>query len=96
MASYTKLRDGSWGVRVEDAVAAGQIVEVTTKAGAKKTETIGRVIWSGNGVSICPVTATGRSANGKSIFGKRTCKTGGNCSSFGNGRSCGAEDCDGY
>ena len=26
----------------------------------------------------------------------RACKTGGNCSSFGSGRSCGAPDCDGY
>lgn len=26
----------------------------------------------------------------------RTCPTGGNCSSFGNGHSCGAPDCDGY
>jgi hypothetical protein len=26
----------------------------------------------------------------------RTCKTGGDCSSFGSGRSCGAPDCDGY
>lgn len=26
----------------------------------------------------------------------RVCKTGGNCSSFGSGRSCGSPDCDGY
>jgi hypothetical protein len=28
--------------------------------------------------------------------GRRACKTGGNCSSFGSGRSCGGHDCDGY
>lgn len=27
---------------------------------------------------------------------RRACITGGNCSSFGNGRSCGGHDCDGY
>lgn len=27
---------------------------------------------------------------------RRGCKTGGNCSSFGSGRSCGGHDCDGY
>ena len=27
---------------------------------------------------------------------RRECITGGNCSSFGTGRSCGAHDCDGY
>lgn len=26
----------------------------------------------------------------------KTCVTGGNCSSFGSGRSCGGHDCDGY
>ena len=26
----------------------------------------------------------------------KKCKTGGNCSSFGDGRSCGGHDCDGY
>jgi len=26
----------------------------------------------------------------------RACKSGGNCSSFGSGRSCGGHDCDGY
>jgi hypothetical protein len=26
----------------------------------------------------------------------RACKTGGNCSSFGSGRSCGGHDCDGH
>jgi hypothetical protein len=27
---------------------------------------------------------------------RRACVTGGNCSSFGSGRSCGGHDCDGY
>lgn len=27
---------------------------------------------------------------------RRSCRTGGNCSSFGDGRSCGGHDCDGY
>lgn len=27
---------------------------------------------------------------------RRSCPTGGNCSSFGSGRSCAADDCDGY
>ena len=27
---------------------------------------------------------------------RRECITGGNCSSFGTGRSCGAHDCEGY
>lgn len=66
MASYTKLRDGSWGVRVQQAAAptSGVTITVTTKAGAVKTETIGRVLWSGNGVHICTVSSTRSSSRG--------------------------------
>src|SRR3990172_7748108 len=30
------------------------------------------------------------------VGGRRSCITGGNCSSFGDGRDCGGYDCDGY
>lgn len=45
-ATYTKLRDG-WGVRTTEPVLAGQTIQVRTKAGAIKTETIARVLWEG-------------------------------------------------
>lgn len=32
----------------------------------------------------------------RSAYSRRQCVTGGNCSSFGSGQSCGAPDCDGY
>lgn len=48
MASYTKLRDGTWGIRGPlPAPATGQVVSVQTKAGAVKSETVGRVLWTG-------------------------------------------------
>lgn len=60
-ATYTKLRDGSWGVRVIGAaVTAGQSLTVNTKAGEAKSETIDRVLWSGDGASICSVVARKR------------------------------------
>ena len=60
-ATYTKLRDGSWGVRVIGAaVTAGQSLTVNTKAGEAKGETIDRVLWSGDGASICSVVARKR------------------------------------
>ena len=37
-----------------------------------------------------------RAAGARRYGARRECKTGGNCSSFGSGRSCGAEECDGY
>lgn len=67
MATYTKLRDGSWGVRVVGTPPiAGSVVSVTTKAGKVKQETISRVVWSGKDdsgstVSLCSVGQSARS-----------------------------------
>jgi hypothetical protein len=46
MNTYAKLRDGSWGVRVQGAAASGDVVVVTKRDGTSKTETIGRVVWT--------------------------------------------------
>ena len=40
--------------------------------------------------------AAPRSARFYGRSARRECVSGGNCSSFGSGRSCGAEDCDGH
>ena len=61
-ASYTKLRSGNWGIRINGAAQAGDRVTVTTKAGATKSETIARVIWAGNGVAICAIIDRARPA----------------------------------
>lgn len=64
MASYTKLRDGSWGVRADGAVKAGQSLTVTKKDGTYKVERVSRVLWSGadsrtgETVSLCEVVKT--------------------------------------
>ncbi len=55
MNTYTKLRNGSWGVRVEGYCRTGLVVTVTTKGGKKKHETIDKIFWSGNGLSICSI-----------------------------------------
>lgn len=56
-ATYTKLKTGGWGIRVqgENAVRAGQNVTVTTKAGKIKEETVRKVLWTGNGITLCAV-----------------------------------------
>lgn len=79
-ASYTKLRDGSWGIRVDGAVTNGQSVTVHTKAGATKTETVRAVLWSGNGVSICAIQQSERPA-GKSRGRRGGTRTGCSCGS---------------
>jgi len=54
-ATYTRLRDGSWGLRVQSSGKPSGNITVTTKAGKTKTETIDRVLWSGDCVHLCSV-----------------------------------------
>lgn len=50
--SYSKLKNGDWGVRLEGSAQPGQIVNVATKAGQIKPEKLGRKIWEGGGVQL--------------------------------------------
>jgi hypothetical protein len=56
--SYTKLRNGDWGLRAPEATRDGEILNVTKKSGERKTETVGTVIWRGNGVALCTIAST--------------------------------------
>lgn len=47
MNTYTKLKNGSFGVKVVGDAFTGKIVSVQTKAGKIKTETIKTVLWTG-------------------------------------------------
>ena len=53
--SYTKLKDGSWGVRVTGPIGAGQEVTVTKANGEQKVEEVKAVIWTDGEVSVCSV-----------------------------------------
>lgn len=61
MNTYTKLKSGEWGVRVEGKAAPGESVSVKTKAGKTKSETVLSVLWtgtdrqSGRPVSLCAI-----------------------------------------
>ena len=54
-ATFTKLRDGSWGLRIEGSAKAGQTVTVTKKSGETSREVVGKIIWSGNGITLAKV-----------------------------------------
>ena len=62
-ATYTKLRDGSWGIRYssESTAKAGDRIAVTKRDGTTKTETLGRLVWAGNGVAIATIAQSGNS-----------------------------------
>ena len=54
-ATYSKLKSGEWGIRVQGTVKAVDVVTVTTKSGEVKTETVAKVVWTGQGVTLCAV-----------------------------------------
>lgn len=55
MTTYTKLRDGSWGLRAQGSLTAGQAVSVRKKDGSAKTETVGRILWTGDGITLATI-----------------------------------------
>lgn len=61
-ASYTKLKSGEWGIRVQgETVSEGATVVVKKKDGTTKQETVAKVVWSGGGVSLCAIGGSGSS-----------------------------------
>ena len=67
-ATYTKLRDGSWGVRVPGSVTPGQSVVVTKKSGETKQETILRVlaVFQPENVSLCSIQQSTQASSSRS------------------------------
>lgn len=60
-ASPAKLRNGSWGARVKsETVEIGDTVTITTRSGKSWDATVERVVWSGEGVSICATQSVDR------------------------------------
>jgi hypothetical protein len=96
--TYAKLKDGSWGIRADGtALTVGQIVTVTKKSGETKSETVARVLWTGDGITlaaIVPSTPTpSSSANTTRAASSpgRSRKTGGNGLGPRTGCSCGSQ-----
>lgn len=47
MNSFTKLKDGTWGVKFNgDTPVAGMKIEVTKRDGTVSNETVDKVLWS--------------------------------------------------
>ena len=78
-ASPTKLRNGTWGARVEsESAKSGDEVTIRTRAGKEWIARIERVVWSGNGVAIVSTVSAprggssrrpARASNGECICG---------------------------
>lgn len=72
-ATYTKLKDGTWGVRAPAGVVAGDRLTITKRDGSSKVETVERVLWTGtakDGLAASLVTVA-RSARSNYEGGNR-------------------------
>ena len=58
MTTWTKLRDGSWGLRATEALVEGATIVVAKKDGSTSTVKVGRAVWNGNGVWLYAVAPT--------------------------------------
>lgn len=94
--TFSKLRSGGWGVRgPAAAIVVGQTAQVAKRDGTVSTVTVSKVLWTDGTMSIASILSDRAPRAQRGGVG-RQCRTDGNCSSFGDGRSCGAPDCDGY
>lgn len=71
-------------------IAAGTVIEWSKSGGSS------HVSCPAGGAKVAAAPAQPRRAGAYQGRRGKACITGGNCSSFGSGRSCGGHDCDGY
>jgi len=71
MATYTKLKNGSWGIKVQGTASAGQSVTVTKRDGSSKAELVDRVLWAGDGVAICSIAQHAHSSGSRRGYSGR-------------------------
>lgn len=71
-ATYTKLKSGDWGIRIEGDAVPGQGITVSKKDGTTKREIVQSVIWRGNGIALATIAKSGGSGTGRRVYDNRT------------------------
>lgn len=56
-ATPAKLKSGEWGARVAGTAKPGERLTIKSKTGKSWNAIVERVVWSGNGVSLCALAA---------------------------------------
>ncbi len=51
-ATYAKLRDGSWGIRVQGTAGVGDEILVTRKNGNQRWVRVQEVVWAGKDITL--------------------------------------------
>ncbi len=70
-ATPAKLRDGTWGARVQGPVSQGDVVTVTTKAGKTWQAKVTRVVWTDGAVAVCATASMDRPEGSSRGFRQR-------------------------
>ena len=52
MVSFSRLRDGSWGLCSDAPLSEGDAVTVKKRDGSTSTAQVGRLVWQGHGAHI--------------------------------------------
>jgi len=75
MNTWTKLRTGSWGVRIPctSKPSIGSSVTVTKRGGETKTVTISAVVYFGNGVALCSIGSSNTTTRKRAANYDRSC-----------------------
>lgn len=59
-ATFTKLKDNSWGLRIKGSLPdIGSTVEVVRANGSRSQQCVGAVVWSGDGVHLVRIGVAG-------------------------------------
>ena len=86
LATYAKLRDGSWGVKLntENPPQPGTIIKVTKKSGETKEEQLKQIIFKGSGITLASIASGEPTPHGEIIPGREPKAKPGVCYSCGN------------
>lgn len=73
-ATYTKLKTGGWGIRIEGKPPEGTTVTVTKKSGAVQNETVGKILWTDGEITLAEIggkPTTARKNDGRSALERK-------------------------
>lgn len=80
--TYTKLNSGAWGARSTVQLTPGQTITVTKRDGSTKTETVDKVVRSGNGTWLAALRRAETKSSQPPRRRERGIRTGCSCGSI--------------
>ena len=82
-ATFAKLNDGSWGLRIQGDASEGDTVLTVRKDGTKSIKTVGAILFKRDGLTLARIQEGGSRPAPNSTYARRR-------------RPCGYPGCTGY